>query len=117
MPPHFQIELDNDHLRVGFTRCAATNATLVREVAELLHGEIGPPLTYATRGWEDACLLGRRSAQSALTQVLCEFWLAASEDEFAVTTADFEQLTGRTPRSFESFVREHRGQFHAVRTA
>jgi hypothetical protein len=38
VPPHFQIELDNDHLRVGFTRCAATNATLVREVAELLHG-------------------------------------------------------------------------------
>jgi len=92
-------------------------ALSAEEVAELLHGEIGPPLTYATRGWEDACLLGRRSAQSALTQVLCEFWLAASEDEFAVTTADFEQLTGRTPRSFESFVREHRGQFHAVRTA
>ena len=76
-----------------------------------------PPLTYAARGWEDACLLGRRSAQSALTQVLCEFWLAASDDVFAVTTDDFERLTQRRPRSFESFVRQHRGQFRAVSAA
>ena len=92
-------------------------ALSMAEVAELLKGEVGPVLTYAGRGWEEACFQGRRSAQSTLTQALCEFWVATSEDLFATITPDFEQLTGRSPRRFEAFVREHRGELRAVRAA
>ena len=92
-------------------------ALSMAEVAELLRGEVGPVLTYAGRGWEEACFRGRRSAQSTLTQALCEFWVAASEDLFATVTSDFEQLTGRSPKHFEVFVREHRGELRAVRAA
>ncbi len=92
-------------------------ALSVEEVAELLKGELGPVFSYAGRGWEEACLQGRRSAQSVLTQALCEFWVAASEGLFATITSDFEQLTGRQPKRFETFVREHRGELRAVRAS
>ena len=111
-----RVSFGRGHERKVYSLTGA-RALTAGEVVELLRGEVGPPLTYAARGWEDACLLGRRSAQSALKQVLCEFWLAASDDVFAVTTDDFERLTQRRPRSFESFVRQHRGQFRAVSAA
>ncbi len=92
-------------------------ALSIEEVAALLRGEVGAPLAYGPERREEACSLRRRSSMSPHLQALCEFWAAASEDQFAHLTPDFEQLTGRRPRSFEHFVQEHRGELHALRTA
>ena len=50
-------------------------------------------------------------------EALCELWLAMRHDEFATTAGDFEELTGRLPRSFEDFVREHARELRVSPTA
>ncbi len=110
------ILLGGGHVAMTYS-LTGPRALSTEEVAALLRGEVGPPLEYGTGDREEACLQGRRSAQSAHLQALCEFWAAAGEDQFADITTDFERLTGRRPRSFEDFVQAHRGELHALRAA
>jgi uncharacterized protein YbjT (DUF2867 family) len=88
------------------------------EIAEILTSVVGQPIRYVDIGEEDACVaLRRRGASEQLIEALCELWLAMRRDEFATTTGDFEELTGRPPRSFEGFVREHAGELRVSPTA
>ena len=85
-----------------------------KEVAELLKDEPGAPVDSPGLGWQQHCLEERRSSHSLLEQALCEHWIAASEDHFAMLTPDIERLTEHAPRDFLSFVRERRGQFRRL---
>ena len=88
------------------------------EIAEILTRAAGQPIRYVDIGEEDACVaLRRRGASEELVEALCELWLAMRHDEFATTAGDFEELTGRPPRSFEDFVREHAGELRVSPTA
>ena len=88
------------------------------EIAGILTRAVGQPIRYVDVGEEDACLaLRRRGASERLIEALCELWLAMRHDEFATTAGDFEELTGRPPRSFEDFVREHAGELRVSPTA
>lgn len=88
------------------------------EIAEILTRAAGQPIRYVDIGEEDACVaLRRRGASEELVEALCELWLAMRHDEFATTAGDFEELTGRSPRSFEDFVREHAGELRVSPTA
>jgi uncharacterized protein YbjT (DUF2867 family) len=111
-----QILLGGGHENMTYS-LTGPRALSIQEVAALLRGEAGPLLTYVAGDHEEACQQRRRSGQSAHMQALCEFWAAAGEDQFADVTPDFEQLTGRRPRTFESFVQEHREELRALRAA
>ena len=88
------------------------------EIAEILTRAAGQPIRYVDIGEEDACVaLRRRGASEALIEALCDLWMAMRHDEFATTAGDFEELTGRPPRSFEDFVREHAGELRVSPTA
>lgn len=88
------------------------------EIAEILTGVVGQPIRYVDIGEEDACVaLRRRGASEDLVEAVCELWMAMRHDEFATTTGDFEELTGRPPRSFEEFVREHASELRVSPTA
>jgi uncharacterized protein YbjT (DUF2867 family) len=88
------------------------------EIAEILTGVVGQPIRYVDIGEEDACVaLRRRGASEELVEALCDLWLAMRHDEFATTAGDFEELTGRPPRSFEDFVREHAAELRVSPTA
>ena len=88
------------------------------EIAEILTSVVGQPIRYVDIGEEDACVaLRRRGASEDLVEALCELWLAMRHDEFATTAGDFEELTGRLPRSFEDFVREHARELRVSPTA
>ncbi|HZL64405.1 MAG TPA: SDR family oxidoreductase [Thermoleophilia bacterium] len=88
------------------------------EIAQILTRAAGQPIRYVDIGEEDACVaLRRRGASEQLVEALCELWLAMRHDEFATTAGDFEELTGRLPRSFEDFVREHAEELRVSPTA
>ena len=88
------------------------------EIAGILTSVVGQPIRYVDIGEEDACVaLRRRGASEQLIEALCELWLAMRHDEFATTVGDFEDLTGRAPRSFEDFVREHAAELRVSPTA
>jgi len=88
------------------------------QIAEILTREVGQPIRYVDIGEEDACVaLRRRGASEELVEALCELWLAMRHDEFATTAGDFEELTGRPPRSFADFVREHAAELRVSPTA
>ena len=88
------------------------------EIAAILTEAAGQPIRYVDVGEDDACVaLRRRGASEQLVAALCELWLAMRHDEFATTAGDFEELTGRPPRSFEDFVREHAGELRVSPTA
>ena len=88
------------------------------EIADILTRAVGQPIRYVDIGEEDACVaLRRRGASEQLVEALCELWLAMRHDEFATTAGDFEELTGRLPRSFEDFVREHAEELRVSPTA
>jgi uncharacterized protein YbjT (DUF2867 family) len=88
------------------------------QIAEILTRAVGQPVRYVDVGEEDACVaLRRRGASEGLIEALCDLWLAMRHDEFATTASDFEELTGRPPRSFEDFVREHASELRVSPTA
>jgi uncharacterized protein YbjT (DUF2867 family) len=88
------------------------------QIAVILTRAAGQPIRYVDIGEEDACVaLRRRGASEELVEALCELWLAMRHDEFATTAGDFEELTGRPPRSFADFVREHAAELRVSPTA
>jgi uncharacterized protein YbjT (DUF2867 family) len=88
------------------------------EIAAILTEAAGQPIRYVDVGEDDACVaLRRRGASEQLVEALCELWMAMRHDEFATTAGDFEELTGRPPRSFEDFVREHATELRVSPTA
>jgi len=88
------------------------------EIAAILTRVVGQPIRYVDVGQDEACVaLRRRGASEQLVEALCELWLAMRHDEFATTAGDFEELTGRPPRGFEDFVREHAGELRVSPTA
>ena len=110
------ILLEGGHEQLTYS-LTGPRALPIEAVAALLRGEVGPPLTYGPEAREEACTQRRRSSMSAHLQALCEFWAAAGEERFADVTPDFQQLTGRAPRSFESFAQAHRGELRALRAS
>jgi uncharacterized protein YbjT (DUF2867 family) len=80
------------------------------EVSALLGGGEAPGDRPEAQGQDEACEQRRRSGMTADLRALCEFWATVGEERFADVTPDFEQLMGRAPRTFERFVREHRGE-------
>jgi uncharacterized protein YbjT (DUF2867 family) len=88
------------------------------EIAEILTRAAGQPIRYVDVGEDDACMaLRRRGASEQLVEALCGLWMAMRHDEFATTAGDFEELTGRPPRTFEDFVREHAAELRVSPTA
>ena len=83
-------------------------ALSLEEVTELLEYAPGGPMDAPGLGWRHHCVEERRSGHSLLDQALCEYWIAESEDHFAVVTPDVERLTGHAPRDFLSLVLERR---------
>jgi len=86
----------------------------VEEVMRVLEGEVGPPVTLASIGWDQVCSSTRRSAHAPEVQALCEVWQAATEGYFSPVTTDVEQVLGRPARSLEAFARDHRGQCRRI---
>ena len=88
------------------------------EIAAILTEAAGQPIRYIDVGEDDACVaLRRRGASEQLVEALCELWMAMRHDAFATTAGDFEELTGRVPRRFEDFVREHAAELRVSPTA
>jgi uncharacterized protein YbjT (DUF2867 family) len=88
------------------------------EIAEMLSAEIGRSIGYVDVGEDHACaVLERKGASPALVEALCELWMAMRHDAFAATGDGFERLTGRRPRDFGQFVRDHRSEFAVSPTA
>ena len=83
-------------------------ALSLREVAELLGHEQAAGADAPGASWQYHCIEERRSRHSLLEQALCEHWIAASEDRFAVVTADVERLTGHAARDLSALVLERR---------
>jgi uncharacterized protein YbjT (DUF2867 family) len=87
-------------------------------IAETLSRETGQAIEYVDVGEDDACMaLQRRGASPELIEALCELWMGMRRDEFAPTADGVTRLTGREPRSFADFVREHRGELAVSPTA
>ena len=88
------------------------------EIAEILSREIGQQISYVDVGEDDACaVLERRGASPALVEALCDLWKAMRHDAFSATSDGFERLTGRSPRSFDDFVRDHHAELRVSPTA
>jgi uncharacterized protein YbjT (DUF2867 family) len=82
------------------------------EIARVLTREVGRPIRYVDVGEDEACsALHRRGVSPELTGVLCELWLEMRRDKFAPLAEGVEVVTGRKPRTFEQFARDHRAEF------
>jgi uncharacterized protein YbjT (DUF2867 family) len=86
----------------------------VEEVMRLLEGEVGPPVSLPSTGWDHICSSTRRSAHAIEVQALCEVWQAATEGRFSMVTPDVERILGRPARSLETFALDHRGQCRRI---